>query len=162
MPSHEKAELRALRQEYNMSYTDLANRYDISRAYVFNILFPHKHAQNMRERRKRNAKVLGLPYRPVPLRLRVKFTFEGVVVDVSKFTRMQGKILIAIAFGMGRPVSTHSIIDMLWGDDADGGPDDATRLVSVHMWNVRKRLSEFGLLIHHEVTRGYYLTRKEV
>lgn len=44
-------------------------------------------------------------------------------------TPLEARVAFAIAAGCGRNVHVNEIIDWLWGDDADGGPDDASHAV---------------------------------
>ena len=46
------------------------------------------------------------------------------------------------------------IFTLLWGNNADGGPDSAENLLRVHMYRIGKKLSRYGVLI--DKTRKSY------
>jgi DNA-binding response OmpR family regulator len=71
----------------------------------------------------------------------------------------EAKLLSSLAGAAGRVVRLDALIDAVWGDDVDGGPDNARKSVYVHMCYLRRRLaaSRFPGRIanHHGV--GYEL-----
>lgn len=49
-------------------------------------------------------------------------------------------------------VPIESLIDLLWGHDPNGGPDDPLNVIRVHMAFVRRFLERFGVIV--ETSRG--------
>lgn len=56
-----------------------------------------------------------------------------------------------------RVVTMSDLIDNLWGDDVDGGPDDAPRAIRRLIWDLRRRLAPIGMAVPCEHARGYEL-----
>lgn len=54
---------------------------------------------------------------------------------------MQWQILGILRRREGALITYEAMIDALWGDDPDGGPDDATGRLRVHICNLRKALA---------------------
>lgn len=57
---------------------------------------------------------------------------------------MQRAMIDAMRHG---PVPGHALIDRLYGDCADGGPDNAYGVVRVQVHNIRAKLSSYGIEI---------------
>lgn len=56
-----------------------------------------------------------------------------------------------------RVVTMSELIDNLWGDDVDGGPDEAPRAIRRLIWDLRRRLAPIAMAVPCERTRGYEL-----
>lgn len=66
--------------------------------------------------------------------------------------RILSKIINRLRLEEGRTVSSRTLIDCLWGDDSEGGPDDASNVLRVHMF----RLRCMGFPIRSRCGVGYY------
>jgi len=71
----------------------------------------------------------------------------------------QARLLAALASTPGRVVARDRIVDALWGDQTDGGPLGAHRVLYEHIRSLRRRLAGAGfpgsIVNHHGV--GYEL-----
>lgn len=70
--------------------------------------------------------------------------------------------LILAALFVGRLLSIRDIIDLLFGDDPEGGPDHADRIVSKDIQIVRIVGAMLGIVIHTATARGYSARLVEV
>lgn len=59
----------------------------------------------------------------------------------------QGQIMALLARSPGVWVSTRRILETVYGDRADGGPDYASTCVRVQISLMRKKLAPYGLAI---------------
>ena len=48
------------------------------------------------------------------------------------------RILARLKAGRGATVHVDEMVEILWGDDEDGGPESATRTIAVHIAHLRK------------------------
>ena len=67
------------------------------------------------------------------------FTQQGV-----HLTRMEAKFL-AIVYGRNRPVARSLIMDGLYGDRIDGGPDSGDKIIEQFVLRVRRKIQKAGL-----------------
>lgn len=68
-------------------------------------------------------------------------------------TPMQRRILEVLA---ARPLVSHTgMIDALYGDDPDGGPEDPVRVISVHILNLRRQVERYGVTIETKRAVGW-------
>jgi DNA-binding response OmpR family regulator len=95
---------------------------------------------------------------------------EGLRVDTARksavwsggrvtLTPAQSRIMASLATSAGRVVRREALIDAVWGDDEDGGPDDARKSVYVHVCQLRRRLAALqfpGRIVNHHGV-GYEL-----
>lgn len=70
---------------------------------------------------------------------------EAVVNAVSSVTGR--KILEKLSSNVGRAFPRNEIIDFVYRDDADGGPDDAAGTFSVTLFRLRQVIEPFGWTI---------------
>jgi DNA-binding response OmpR family regulator len=61
----------------------------------------------------------------------------------ARLTPGQARLLTALA-DRGDVVARERLVDAVWGDRADGGPDSASALVSVLVHGLRRRLASAG------------------
>jgi DNA-binding response OmpR family regulator len=59
-------------------------------------------------------------------------------------TPLESRLLSSLARASGRVVRREALVDAGWGDDINGGPDNALRSVYVHVCHLRKRLTKAG------------------
>jgi DNA-binding response OmpR family regulator len=57
------------------------------------------------------------------------------------------KVLALLSTRMGRLVSKDALIDHLYSDDPDGGPDTADGLLSVVIFRLKQSIEPFGWTI---------------
>ncbi|PSJ60766.1 winged helix-turn-helix domain-containing protein [Pseudaminobacter soli (ex Li et al. 2025)] len=81
---------------------------------------------------------------------------EGVIIDRG-LTRSQAEILRAIVGAKGRTVTHDHILDALYRDDPDGGPEYARTIVTVFISQLRKKLAGTGIDIMTVWGVGYRL-----
>lgn len=63
--------------------------------------------------------------------------------------------VIAWRFCEGRCVSLNEIIDMLYGNDPDGGPNNASNVIYTQMISLRRKFEVVGIEIENVHGRGY-------
>jgi DNA-binding response OmpR family regulator len=79
---------------------------------------------------------------------------SGAAVDMARaqavwpagevqLTPSQARLLSALSASSG-PVGREALIDAVWGDREDGGPDTAGNLISVLVHGLRRRLASAG------------------
>jgi DNA-binding response OmpR family regulator len=67
----------------------------------------------------------------------------SMLLAMPIWTQSQLRILEALK---GQQTVRHErLIDVLWGDDIDGGPLNARRTLDVHLTNIRKKLRKHDL-----------------
>lgn len=71
-------------------------------------------------------------------------------------TPYEASTLLALASTRAH-ISKAELIDALYGDDPDGGPDFADSVVKVHICRLRRKLAPYGWKIDTEYNRGYAL-----
>ena len=52
-------------------------------------------------------------------------------------------------------VHTDRITTVLWGNDPDGGPEDAPGTIRKHLFNVRRKISPYGMMVYNRRDLGY-------
>jgi DNA-binding response OmpR family regulator len=92
---------------------------------------------------------------------------RGAVVALLSQTLYRGGISVplcedyfryitALIARRGMPISRDELIDAIWGEDEDGGPDTAeARVQSIYPIHVRRRIERLGLGIRSGYGRGY-------
>lgn len=65
----------------------------------------------------------------------------------APLSKMQKKLLVALIDSHPRAVRTEVLIDRLWGDDPNGGPDNPPNVIRTMVTNMRKRLPDYGWTI---------------
>ena len=53
-------------------------------------------------------------------------------------SRLEAAVAQLIALGAGRCLHTRELIDWLWADDPNGGPDDADQAVRSAIWRLKR------------------------
>ena len=73
----------------------------------------------------------------------------------DELTPMQRRIYDAVH---ARAKTKAQLIDALWGDDPNGGPDDAGNVLGVHLFKLNQRLSDrgFGLRVGKGRRESFY------
>lgn len=72
-------------------------------------------------------------------------SLEAVAEAVSSPTR--NTILSMLIRSIGRPVLRDAMIDRLYGDRADGGPERAANIIMVQVSRLRREIEPFGWTI---------------
>jgi len=88
-----------------------------------------------------------------------------VIIDYYDIPPMEEAILRSVWRGKGSPVPNQRIIDAMYSDDPDGGPDPSRAYLAlkVSMCHLRKRLTGSGVFIENAGYRlGYRLNLKNV
>jgi hypothetical protein len=84
------------------------------------------------------------------------FARAGMVIKAPPQPRL---ILLALAGRFGLWVDKQHLIDMLWGDDPDGGPDEATKTLSVLLHQTKPLAALLGYRIeswsYRDAARAY-------
>ena len=65
------------------------------------------------------------------------------------------KLLIRLLSAGGEKSASGELVDMLWLNDKDGGPDTAHHVLKVQISYLRSRIAPLGLAIDVEFMRGY-------
>lgn len=86
-----------------------------------------------------------------------------LVLDPNAMTiqRRQKQVLEMLLRSPGRFVAKSRIIDAIYGDDPDGGPDDAEGSVQAHISKLRRLLKPLGYSIESARFDGYRLQRTQ-
>jgi DNA-binding response OmpR family regulator len=82
----------------------------------------------------------------LPERAALRFIDGGVTV--RWFSRTEFRIVFLLA-AADRPVLAEQLIEQLWGDREDGGPDYVLRALSVYFTRLRQKLNPLGLRIEN-------------
>lgn len=61
------------------------------------------------------------------------------------FTPTEARILALITQRPGRVVKKSALVEGIYFDHLDGGPDSASKGIGVHIFRIRKKLSDLGL-----------------
>jgi DNA-binding response OmpR family regulator len=78
--------------------------------------------------------------------------------DFVMLTEAEFAIFFMLAARVGTIVSRGDLIDMLYGDDPEGGPDCAFQLISKFIRRIIRKIDGFKFVdIKKEWGRGYYL-----
>lgn len=73
--------------------------------------------------------------------------------------RRERQILEVLVRSTGRPTFMSKIIDELYADDPDGGPENAEGCAQTHISKLRRKLRPHGWLIDSRRFDGYRLVR---
>lgn len=79
------------------------------------------------------------------------------VAEACGLSPQQTELFLAVASGGGNVVRLGTIVDLLWGHDPNGGPDDTRNGISVRVHNANKRLGPSGYRIENVWGQGYRL-----
>jgi DNA-binding SARP family transcriptional activator len=90
-------------------------------------------------------------------RITTKALLRALPVPSNRPWHQRARLLAAL--DSGAIVSRYRLIDALWGDDPEGGPDDARTVLKQHIWKLRQL---YGCEIVANYTRGYELRRNPV
>lgn len=87
---------------------------------------------------------------------RPQLCWDGGAVYVPP---QMAKIVLRLALAKGAAVTVDELIDWLYGDDVDGGPDDAVGVTRVHLHKLQRTLSEAGFpgAVTNQHGRGHSL-----
>lgn len=77
----------------------------------------------------------------------------------TEVTGQQVVILDALIAAWPRDVTMARLIDLLYGDDPDGGPDDPGRVVRVQVHRMKAWMQSYGWTIRNRYGFGYRLER---
>ena len=59
----------------------------------------------------------------------------------------QRAMIAALLHGQPKPVPTAHLVDVVYGDRDDGGPDNAEHIVRVQIYQIRTKLAHLGIKI---------------
>lgn len=79
---------------------------------------------------------------------------NGVKIKCDPLTR---RFFIALAARSPAIISNDEMIDLLWGDDAEGGPDCAPATIKNVAQRARHIAAALGVVVQTVNWRGYYL-----
>lgn len=71
-----------------------------------------------------------------------------------RLSTFQRRVVMGLARRMGQWVLAAELLDAVYFDDADGGPDKAQNCLSVYVWQARPKLRKVGLEIEGIPGRG--------
>jgi hypothetical protein len=98
-----------------------------------------------------------------PTALLISIYCERRVARAGEVLRVPPRVaLILAALFVGRLMSTSDLVDMLYSDDPNGGPDLADRIVNQEMRTARIAGAVLGFVIHASHGRGYSARLVEV
>ena len=80
-----------------------------------------------------------------------KFARDGVIVEVALPV---GRVLLLLAATRGR-VTLQALVDCMWGERLDGGPDSAESIVRVTVAKARSLAAALQLAVTCEYALGY-------
>lgn len=78
---------------------------------------------------------------------------NGVAVDSAAITAL--RILVWLACANGRPVHKSELIDLLYSERADGGPEMAHHLLTLRVGEARTIGAALGIIIETHSHNGY-------
>lgn len=78
-------------------------------------------------------------------------------IEIRSMSPMQLRLLDALVAGKNRYQSKSVLIEKIYADDPDGGPDDAVRHLRVHIHKLRSKLEKAGFDIEVNWGVGYRL-----
>jgi DNA-binding response OmpR family regulator len=73
--------------------------------------------------------------------------------------RRERQVLELLVRSTGRPTFMSKIVEELYGDDPDGGPENAEGCAQTHISKLRRKLRPHGWLIDSRRFDGYRLVR---
>lgn len=85
-------------------------------------------------------------------------TVEFSGIDVTTLTRVETRIVEALAAGRHRLTPIEVLIDAVYGDRPDGGPLNAAGCLKVRITSLRPKLASSGWTIENKHSLGYRLT----
>ena len=85
--------------------------------------------------------------------------FSDLNIQAAKLSGLQLRILEVLAEGRNRFIPTDRIIDIVYQDDATGGPESAKKVVEVSISKLRKKLSNIDVGIENRASLGYRLIK---
>lgn len=97
-------------------------------------------------------------YSAVIIDLKSQFILRGSMGRIAGNYLSPSLFRIALLLAVVPGLATYAQIEeQLWGDRADGGPDNLRPLISIHLCNLRRRLSRLNVLIETEWGIGWRL-----
>lgn len=82
-------------------------------------------------------------------------------IDDIRMPRREADVVLRLRQAAGALVSKGQLIDFIYGDRIDGGPDTADKIVETHISRARNKIEQAGWTIEVERFRGYRLVRVE-
>jgi DNA-binding response OmpR family regulator len=79
----------------------------------------------------------------------------------SRLTRREHQILGLLNKRFGLMVAWERLIDMLYSDDSDGGPNDPKNVLSVALCTLRRKMLDTGYQIVTVPNEGLMLTHRD-
>ncbi|QND53436.1 helix-turn-helix domain-containing protein [Phyllobacterium sp. 628] len=77
-------------------------------------------------------------------------TMESVTEYVH-FTKTERKIFDFLCENFGKYVSATEIVEILYGDKEDGGPETAHTIIAVMINHIREKIQNHGLIIQGKI-----------
>lgn len=84
--------------------------------------------------------------------MRGKFVRYGVVVEAAG---LRARFLLALVVRPRGIVSREEIVEILWGDREDGGPDHARKTLDLYWLSVRAMMAALGYAAVRSYGRGF-------
>lgn len=78
-----------------------------------------------------------------------------------RLPNLERSALARLISARGGIVSNNQLVDHLWGDSIDGGPDGARHTVMSYMSKIRRKIEPLGWSISGRKFEGYRLTRTQ-
>lgn len=76
------------------------------------------------------------------------------VRDVAGLSEFQLRIFDRLNRRFGAWVQTRLVVDYLYADDPDGGPESANKVLNVEAHSMRRKLRPFGLTVRGKSSGG--------
>lgn len=80
-------------------------------------------------------------------------------LDIRAFTRTERRIIQALANSGNRHLSKNDLVQHVYFDDPNGGPDWAEQSIAVRMVSLRRKLEKMGWTIETRWGVGYQLQK---
>jgi DNA-binding response OmpR family regulator len=77
-----------------------------------------------------------------------------VVLDIVHLSPIERRIAEALARRLGHWWLTDDLVNAVYADDANGGPEHARQVVDVGVWRLKRQLADTPLLIEGIRGRG--------
>lgn len=80
-------------------------------------------------------------------------------VENVRLPRVEYDVILRLRQAAGAIVTNAQLVDFVYGDRPDGGPEAAEKCIQSHVCKARKRISAVGWTVTAERFRGYRLER---
>lgn len=80
------------------------------------------------------------------------------LADVT-MPKREREVILRLSQARGSIVHPETLADFMYGDEFDGGPENARAVIQTHICKARQRIKPLGWTIFAERFRGYRLVR---